>query len=53
MRFLTRQSCLSMCVALAVAGALSVPVWAGGSSFGDDDEEADEGPQTEPAEEKK
>jgi hypothetical protein len=44
MKFLTRQSCLSMCVALAVAGALSVPVWAGGSSFGDDDEEADEGP---------
>jgi len=31
-------------VALAVAGALSAPVWAGGSSFGDDDDAEDEGP---------
>src|SRR5580693_1822133 len=41
---LLRHSCLSICAALAVAGALSAPVWAGGSSFGDDDDEADEGP---------
>jgi hypothetical protein len=34
-----------MGMALAVAGALSAPVWAGGSSFGDDDDDtADEGP---------
>ena len=44
MRFLLRHTCLSICAALAVAGALSAPVWAGGSSFGDDDDEADEGP---------
>jgi len=31
-------------MALAVAGALSAPVWAGGSSFGDDDDAEDEGP---------
>jgi hypothetical protein len=44
MKFLTRHTWLSLCMALALAGALSAPVWAGGSSFGDDDEEADEGP---------
>jgi hypothetical protein len=44
MRFLLRQTCLSVCVALAVAGAMSAPVWAGGSSFGDDDDAEDEGP---------
>jgi len=44
MRFLTRHTGLSACLALAIAGALSAPVWAGGSSFGDDDDEADEGP---------
>jgi hypothetical protein len=44
MKFLTRHTCLSMWMALAVAGALSAPVWAGGSSFGDDDEAEDEGP---------
>ena len=44
MRFLLRKTCLSVCVALAVAGAMSVPVWAGGSSFGDDDDAEDEGP---------
>jgi len=47
MKFLLRNTCLSLCIALAAAGAMSVrsvPVWAGGSSFGDDEDEADEGP---------
>lgn len=48
MRFLTPKKCLQTCLAIAaaaaLAGAISAPVWAGGSSFGDDDEEADEGP---------
>jgi hypothetical protein len=44
MRFLLRRTCLSVSVALALAGALSAPVWAGGSSFGDDDDAEDEGP---------
>ena len=48
MRFLTRNKRLSVgmafAVTLAAAAAISAPVWAGGSSFGDDDEEADEGP---------
>jgi hypothetical protein len=44
MRFLLRKTCFSVCVALAVAGTMSAPVWAGGSSFGDDDDDADEGP---------
>jgi len=44
MRFLLRKTCLSVCVALAVAGAMSVPVWAGGSSLGGDDDAADERP---------
>ena len=44
MKFLLRHTCLSVCLAFAVAGALSVPVWAGGSSFGDDDDAEDEGP---------
>jgi hypothetical protein len=44
MRFQLRHSFLSMSMALAIAGALAAPVWAGGSSFGDDDDAADEGP---------
>lgn len=51
MKFLLRHTCLSACVTLAIAGvmagalgALTTPAWAGGSSFGDDDETADEGP---------
>jgi hypothetical protein len=44
MKFLLRNTWLSVCVALSMAGALSAPVWAGGSSFGDDDDTADEGP---------
>ena len=38
------RACLAVAAAAALAGAVSAPVWAGGSSFGDDDEEADEGP---------
>ncbi|HEY6259829.1 MAG TPA: carboxypeptidase-like regulatory domain-containing protein [Xanthobacteraceae bacterium] len=48
MKFLTPKKCLRACLAIAaavtLAGAIAAPVWAGGSSFGDDDEEADEGP---------
>jgi hypothetical protein len=48
MKFLTPQKCMRACLAVAaaamLAGALAGPLWAGGSSFGDDDEEADEGP---------
>src|SRR5258708_4492711 len=44
MKFLLRHTCFSVCVALAVAGAMSARVWAGGSSFGDDDDAEDEGP---------
>lgn len=47
MRFLFRETCLSLCIAVAAVGALSmrpVPVWAGGSSFDDDQDDADEGP---------
>ena len=47
MRFLLRQACLSLCIAVAAAGALSIrpmPAWAGGSSFDDDQDDADEGP---------
>jgi hypothetical protein len=44
---LLRNTCLSLCIAVAAVGALSirpVPVWAGGSSFDDDQDDADEGP---------
>ncbi|HLH94220.1 MAG TPA: carboxypeptidase-like regulatory domain-containing protein [Xanthobacteraceae bacterium] len=47
MIFLLRNTCLSLCIAVAALGALSirpVPVWAGGSSFDDDTDDADEGP---------
>jgi hypothetical protein len=47
MRFLLRNTWLSLFIAVAAVGTLSIPsapVWAGGSSFGDDDDEADEGP---------
>ena len=44
MKFPLRHACLSVCAALAVAGALSAAAWAGGSSFGDDDDTSDEGP---------
>ena len=47
MRFLLRNTCLSLCIAIAAVGALSLrpmPVWAGGSSFDDDQDDADEGP---------
>jgi len=39
MRFSTPKKCLRTCLAIAaaaaLAGAISAPVWAGGSSFGD------------------
>jgi hypothetical protein len=47
MRILLRNTCLSLCIAVAAVGALSLgplPAYAGGSSFGDDDDDADEGP---------
>ncbi len=48
MKFSTPQkslrACLAIAAALVLAGTITAPVWAGGSSFGDDDEEADEGP---------
>jgi hypothetical protein len=44
MRFLPRRTWSSVCVALALAGAVSAAAWAGGSSFGDDDDTEDEGP---------
>src|ERR1700732_4953645 len=44
MRLLLVHTCLSVCVGLPLPGALSAPVWACGSSFGDDDDPEDEGP---------